>query len=105
MVIDSGRDGRAVERGPSFDIEVDGERLKAFEGETLAAVLLAAGRRLMRTTPRYGAPRGMYCGMGICYDCLMVVNGVPNVRACQTLAQRGMKVQTQTGIPERSAAP
>src|SRR4051812_29580895 len=74
----------AVERGAPVPITVDGEPLTAYRGETLAAVMMAANRRTLRRSPRHGTPRGIFCGMGICYDCLMVVDGRPNVRACMT---------------------
>ncbi|MFH2037980.1 MAG: 2Fe-2S iron-sulfur cluster-binding protein, partial [Chloroflexota bacterium] len=49
--------------------------------------LLASGRIVFRLTSNRGEARGLYCGMGICYECIVTVNGRPNVRACQTLAQ------------------
>ncbi len=86
-------------RGNAVEIVVDGEGLRAYEGETIAAALLAAGRRIFRRTSS-GAPRGVYCGMGVCFDCVMVVNGTPNIRACQTLVNAGMTVRTQAGDGE-----
>lgn len=93
-----GVDGRVpggIERGRRVEIEVDGERIAAYEGETVAAALIASGRRLFRKTARYDAPRGIFCGMGICFDCVMTVNGVPNTRTCVTPVEDGMKVETQ----------
>ena len=75
----------------------DGQELHAVEGQTVAAALLAAGRRVWRTTTRCGEPRGLFCGMGVCFDCLVQVDGRPNVRACQTLVAEGMRVETQRG--------
>lgn len=75
----------------------DGRELFAYEGETVAAALLAAGRRAFRRTGRRGEPRGLLCGMGICFDCLVRVDGRPNVRACQTPVAEGMRVETQRG--------
>ena len=89
---------KGVERTRQFEIEVDGEKLIAFEGETIAAVLMAAGRRTLRYTPKRNHPRGMYCGIGLCYECRMVINGVPNTRACQTPATPGCRVETQNGL-------
>jgi aerobic-type carbon monoxide dehydrogenase small subunit (CoxS/CutS family) len=60
-------------------------------GDTLAACLMRAGRLALRRTRR-GEPRGVYCGIGICNDCLATVDGTPNVRACMTIAQPGMIV-------------
>ena len=87
-------------RGRRFEIEVDGRKVPAYEGETIAAVLLAAGIWVSRLTPKKHEPRGVYCGIGICHECVMVVNGVPDIRICQTLATPGCKVATQRGLGE-----
>ncbi|RSD16829.1 (2Fe-2S)-binding protein [Amycolatopsis eburnea] len=79
----------------SIEITVDGERVRGVEGQTVAAVLLAAGRRSWRTT-RSGAPRGVFCGIGACFDCLLTVNGVPDVRACRRRAADGDEIRTQS---------
>jgi predicted molibdopterin-dependent oxidoreductase YjgC len=76
----------------------DGHPVEAREGETVAAALLAAGVRVFRTMPRTGEPRGGYCFVGRCADCLMVVNGEPNVMACLTPVVAGMLVETQHGL-------
>jgi D-hydroxyproline dehydrogenase subunit gamma len=86
-----------VERGRRFAIEVNGEKLIAYEGETIAAALIAAGWRSFRRTEKMKQPRGLYCGIGLCHDCMMIVNGVPNTRTCQTLATPGCRVETQEG--------
>jgi hypothetical protein len=93
------RSGRVagIERGDAFDLRVDGERVPAYPGETIAAALLAAGRRALRHTALRGEPRGVYCAMGVCGECVMVVNGEPGVRTCVTLAAPGMTVQRQRG--------
>lgn len=90
-----GRISTGVQRGRQFEIEVDGRPIVAYEGETVAAALLASGIRTFRHTTGHDAPRGIFCGMGICFDCTMTVNGVPNVRTCVTPAEPGMKVETQ----------
>jgi aerobic-type carbon monoxide dehydrogenase small subunit (CoxS/CutS family) len=87
----------AVRRGDPFDIDVNGERVVAYPGETIAAALLAAGKYCLRTSRLLHSPRGLFCGMGICYECRMIVNGQPNVPVCITLAQPGCRVQTQEG--------
>jgi copper chaperone CopZ len=92
-----GRIDGALGRGVCSDILVDGEPIVAFAGETVAAALLAAGRREVRRTPRRSAPRGMYCGIGICFDCVMTIDGRPNVRTCQTEVRPGMRVESQVG--------
>jgi aerobic-type carbon monoxide dehydrogenase small subunit (CoxS/CutS family) len=89
---------KGVKRGRQFEIEVDGEKITAYEGETVAAALIAAGRKTFRRTARNGHPRGMYCGIGLCYECMMIIDGVPNTRACQTPATPGCRVETQEGL-------
>ena len=86
-----------VQRGQAFEIEVDGVPVVAYEGETVAAALMAAGIRTTNKTAR-GQPRGICCGIGLCYGCTMVIDGVPNTRTCQTLARPGMRLETQKGL-------
>ena len=78
-----------------IEITVDGEALSGIEGQTVAGVLLAAGRMSWRTT-RSGAPRGVFCGIGACFDCVVTVNGVPDVRACRRRAVDGDEIRTQS---------
>ncbi|AVT29552.1 proline dehydrogenase [Plantactinospora sp. BC1] len=86
-------DGRAG--GPDgFTITVDGGEVPVRAGQTLAAALLAAGRRSTRRTRFAGRPRGVFCGIGICFDCLVVCNGEPGVRACLRPAEPGDVVET-----------
>lgn len=82
-----------VERDTAVTITVDGVPLPAHPGETIAGALLASGRRAWRHT-RHGQPRGLFCGIGLCFDCLVTVNGTPNVRACLTPVAPGMVVET-----------
>jgi predicted molibdopterin-dependent oxidoreductase YjgC len=84
-----------VQRGEALEVHVDGQPMKAYAGETVAAALMAAGVRVFRTTARTGSPRGLYCGMGVCYDCLVVVDGRPNTRACMTALKPEMRIQSQ----------
>ncbi|TYK44889.1 (2Fe-2S)-binding protein [Actinomadura decatromicini] len=76
-------------------ITVDGEPVAGIAGQTIAGVLLASGRRAWRTGPS-GAPRGVFCGIGVCFDCLVTVNGVRDVRACARRAHDGDTVTTQS---------
>ncbi|MFD3696498.1 (2Fe-2S)-binding protein [Streptomyces sp. NPDC058646] len=78
-------------------IAFDGRELPAQEGQSLAAVLWSAGILAWRTTREGGAPRGVFCGIGSCYDCLVTVNGSPNQRACLVPARPGDTVTTQEG--------
>ena len=84
-------------RGPEVEILVDGEPVRAFAGETVAAALLATGKKALRRSARLHEPRGVYCGIGLCFDCVMTVDGRPSVRACQTEVREGMQVETQDG--------
>lgn len=82
----------SAQRGAKITIVVNGRSCEAFKGETVHAALLAAGRRVLRKTVKSGQPRGIFCGMGVCYDCLVTINGVPNQRACMTLVEDWMEI-------------
>ena len=84
-----------VNRGQPFEIQVNGKGVTAYPGETIATVLLAEGWQMFRHTALSGEPRGPFCGMGLCFDCLVTVNGQPNVRACVTHVQPGDQVERQ----------
>ena len=89
-----------LDRGQPFQFFLDGEAIAAYPGESIAAALIAHGRYAARQTPKAGVPRGYFCGMGVCWDCVMVVNGTPNVRTCRTEATPNMKIETQRGLGE-----
>ena len=78
-------------------VTVDGEEVEARPGQTVAGVLLGKGMRAWRTTRGAGRPRGLFCGIGVCFDCLVRVNGVPDVRACQRLVADGDDIRSQAG--------
>ena len=82
-----------------FNIEFtfDGEKINAITGQSVAAALLAANQRTLRKTRFNNNERGVFCGIGVCFDCLVVIDGVTNQRACLIEAKPGMKVQTQVG--------
>ena len=84
-------------RGEPLEMVVDGSPVAAFQGESVAAAILASGRRSLRLSARRGEPRGVFCGIGICYECLLVIDGIPNQRACMTPARHGLRAHTQTG--------
>jgi predicted molibdopterin-dependent oxidoreductase YjgC len=75
----------------------DGKPVPVRPGESVASALLAAGIRATRLTPKSGASRGPYCMMGACFECLAVVDGVPNVQTCLTPARPGMRIERQDG--------
>ncbi|HPB72115.1 MAG TPA: (2Fe-2S)-binding protein [Phycicoccus sp.] len=77
------------------EFTVDGLPVAYAEGQTIAAALVASGRLAWRTTRGRGAPRGVFCGIGVCFDCLVTVDGTPGHRACLVLARPGMAVSTQ----------
>ncbi len=87
------------DRGVPITFTFDEQSIEAFEGETVAAALLASGGRTLRATSRKGEPRGLFCNMGICFDCLVEVNGNPNQRACQYQVTNGLKVKSQHADP------
>ena len=82
---------------PALAFAFDGAPVPVLPGQSIAAALWASGRLAWRRTRRNGSPRGVFCGMGVCFDCLVVVDGRPNVRACLAPAQPGQQVGTQTG--------
>ncbi len=83
---------------PDITIYVDGKAIPAISGEPIAAALLAAGIKVFRKTAKKGYPRGIFCGIGRCTDCVMTVDGQPNVRTCVTPARENMRIETQNGL-------
>ena len=75
----------------------DGTTLEGYEGEPIAAALKASGIMIHRYTKKEHKPRGIFCAIGRCTDCVMVVNGKPNIRTCVTPLEVGMIIQTQYG--------
>lgn len=89
-----------VNKGKEVNITIDGRTVTAFKGETIAAALQANDYRVFRRSLRFNAPRKIFCGIGQCNDCLMIVDGIPNVRTCVTRVKEGMCVNTQIGNGE-----
>jgi len=85
-------------------IYVDGKPLAAREGDTIASALIAAGRNGLRHTEKRHEPRGVFCAVGRCTDCVMTVDGVPNVRTCITPVRAGMQIRTQEGLGQWQSA-
>ncbi|MFE7542060.1 (2Fe-2S)-binding protein [Streptomyces platensis] len=83
--------------GASFEITMDGSPVPALPGQSVAAALWSAGILAWRTTRTAGRPRGAFCGIGQCYDCLATINGEPNRRACLVPASPGDAITTQEG--------
>jgi D-hydroxyproline dehydrogenase subunit gamma len=86
--------------GETVTITVDGSSVRALAGDTVAAALFAAGYDHCRTTPVSGAPRAPYCMMGVCFDCLVTIDGVGNRQGCLVRVRDGMKVELQRGKRE-----
>lgn len=78
----------------SVNIRFDGTDLSGRDGQTIAGVLVGAGHRSWRTAA--GAERGVFCGIGICHDCIVTVNGLEGVRACQRTACDGDLVERES---------
>ncbi|MCX7364309.1 MAG: (2Fe-2S)-binding protein [Alphaproteobacteria bacterium] len=91
---------RLGEVGAAVAITVDGKPIRARVGDTVAVALLAAGIDHCRTTPVTGAPRAPYCLMGVCFDCLVTVDGVGSRQGCLVPVRDGMKIETQQGKRE-----
>ncbi|WP_031513890.1 (2Fe-2S)-binding protein [Desulfofalx alkaliphila] len=88
------------EHGKKVKFYYNGTELEGYEGETIAAALHAAGIRTMRESIHLHRPRGLFCNIGNCSSCLMVVDGMPNVRVCVEKLREGMRVETQRGKGE-----
>lgn len=81
-------------------IYVDGKEMQAYEGEMIASALLSNGKKVFRFTKKDKNPRGIFCAIGRCTDCVMIVNGIPNIRTCITPVKEGMRIKTQKGCGE-----
>ncbi|MPY56853.1 (2Fe-2S)-binding protein [Streptomyces spongiae] len=86
-----------AEPGPAFAVTLDGREIAALPGQTVATALWAAGVTSWRTTRGEGRPRGIFCGIGVCFDCLVTVNDRPNQRACLIPVRPGDAIRTQEG--------
>jgi predicted molibdopterin-dependent oxidoreductase YjgC len=76
-------------------ITIDGAEVRCRAGDSVAAALYASGRADCRDTVVHGVPRGPYCMMGICYDCLVTIDGAANRQACMTQVREGMHIERQ----------
>lgn len=85
-------------KGPKVNFTYDGKPMTGYEGEPIAMALKAAGVVIHRYTSKKHSPRGIFCAIGRCTDCVMIVDGQPNVRTCMTPLKAGMTVQTQYGV-------
>lgn len=88
----------APSKGSRVLFTYDGVEMEGYEGEPIAMALKAAGVEVHRFTAKRHEPRGIFCAIGRCTDCVMVVDGKPNVRTCMTPLAAGMDVRTQDGV-------
>ncbi len=86
-------------------VVVDGVRVDAREGDSVAAALLAAGVVAFRASAIDGAPRGPWCLMGACSECVVEIDGVPGQRACLARVASGMTIVTTRALPRADASP
>ena len=82
----------SVSRGPKIRIFVNGREVEAYEGESVLAALIASGVRTLRKSHVHGEGRGPLCGMGVCYECLVSINGRAGRRACMTEVEDRMEI-------------
>ena len=85
--------------GAVLTLTIDGATVTARPGETVAAVLLRQPAPASRSTPVTGSPRAPYCMMGVCFDCLAVVDGMASTQSCLVTVREGMRVERQFGRP------
>lgn len=88
-------------KGKMISFTFDGKEVNGYEGEPIAAALKAAGLMVHRYTQKEHKPRGIFCAIGRCTDCVMIVDGIPNVRTCITPLREGMEVKTQYGVSDK----
>jgi predicted molibdopterin-dependent oxidoreductase YjgC len=88
---------RLPEAGPTVPVTIDGRQFAARAGDSVAATLFAAGVKACRTTPVSGAARGPFCMMGVCFDCLVTIDGRPNQQGCLIPVREGMRIERQSG--------
>ena len=85
-------------KGKLVKFQLDGKTMEGYEGEPIAAALKAEGVMVHRHTSKLDRPRGIFCAIGRCTDCVMIVDGRPNTRTCITPLREGMEIETQYGI-------
>ncbi len=81
-----------INRKEKVKLLVNGKEVTAFKGETLLAALMASGYKSLKKSPVNGEPRGALCGMGVCFECIVTVNGIPNTRSCMTEVENNMEI-------------
>ncbi len=82
-----------IKRKDKVKLLVNGKEVLAYRGETLLAALMAAGYKKLKKSPIYHESRGPLCGMGTCFECIVTVNGIPNIRSCMTEVEHNMEIE------------
>ena len=90
---------QAVLKRP-VEVTINGKAVQCREGDSVAAALIAAGYSDCRETAVKEVPRGPFCMMGVCYDCLVMIDGRPNQQGCMTTVHQGMNIERQHGARE-----
>ena len=93
------RRSQQTDRSRIVGFDFNGRPLQAFEGDSVGSALYAAGVRIYSRSLKYHRPRGLFCAAGACPNCLMTIDGVPNVPACNTPVREGMSVRQQNAWP------
>jgi len=83
-----------IKRTRKVKIKVNGKIIDAYRGETILAALVASGFKKLRKSHVIGEFRGPLCGMGVCYECQVMINGVPNLRSCMIEVEDKMEIRT-----------
>ncbi len=91
------------EKGRRIQFTFDGNSMEGFEDEPIAMALRSNGVMVHRYTTKKNEPRGIFCAIGRCTDCIMIVNGIPNVRTCVEQLKEGMVIQTQMGVGPKAS--
>jgi len=91
--------GEVIDRKRALSFRLDGRTVTAFDGDTIASAMTAAGVVVTGRSFKYHRPRGLVCLTGACASCMVRVDGIPNLRACQTPVREGMQVKRQNGMP------
>jgi sarcosine oxidase subunit alpha len=82
-----------IKRKEKVTLSVNGKDVPAYKGETILAALMAAGYKTLKKSPLEKNPRGALCGMGVCFECIVTVNGIPNIRSCMTEVEDNMEIE------------
>lgn len=82
-----------VERKEPIAIWVNGKKVDAYQGETVFSALIAGGFKRLRKSPVKKEPRGGFCGMGVCFECLVTIDGIPNLRSCMHEVKENMRIE------------